>query len=134
MTARNLVIVTLALVLFACQDSNLRNRAKSLDTSISEYSVGLRWSMVDVIEHFHKPKEGRPELLDRDALEKVRVTSSSILEQTVNEEMTEAQVTGEISYYTTDTGTLKKKKYTQEWWYNEENESWFIGSDYLDFE
>ena len=42
-------------------------------------------------------------------------------------------VKGEIDYYTTNTGTLKKHPYTDVWWYSDAAKRWFNDSDYLQF-
>ena len=133
MTTKHILTILAVLVLAGCQSAGIKTRARELDESITNYSVGLRWSMLDVIEQFHKERDGEHPALDRDAMEKVRITKSTVLKQDVNKDITEATIKGEIDYYMTDSGTLKKLNFSQDWWYDPEIKKWYIEGSYIDF-
>jgi hypothetical protein len=127
-----------ALVIFlvaacACSAPGVKRKVISLDEAITDYNNSLRWSMLEKIDAYHLSRNGEKKSLDRAAMERVRVTGYTILEQTVNTDVTEAVVKGEIAYYTTDSGTLKKFPFTNVWWYSDEERRWYNGSDYPQF-
>jgi hypothetical protein len=117
----------------ACGSTGIKTKVSSLDAVISDYNVSLRWSMLERIEAYHQGKNGDKKTVDRAALKNIRVTGCTVLEKTLNAEATEALVRGEIDYYTTDTGTLRKFPFTHVWWWSDELKRWFNGSDTPDF-
>ena len=128
------LFLVLALVLLtACIDSNIKRRATELDNEITDYNVGLRWLMLNRIEAYHVSKDGKKTPLDRTAYNEIRVTDCNVEEKTMNTDVTKATVKGEVSYYRTDIGALRKIPYTQTWWYNKKQKRWFVDSDYLKF-
>ena len=133
MKKNSYVLLLTLMAAVACGTTGIKSKMKSLDDAITDYNVSLRWSMLDKIEACHVGKNGQKKPLDRSTMATVRITGSTILEQTVNETATEAVVKGEIDYYTTNTGTLKKHPYTDVWWYSDAAKRWFNDSDYLQF-
>ena len=131
---RKSYLLCLILLLFcACSSTSIKHRVTELDDEISDYNVAMRWAMLDRIEAHHMGKDGEKMPMDRSSLDEIRVTDCKVQEKNLNGDVTEAVVKGEIDYYRTDTGTLKKLPYSQNWWYNEKMKRWFIDSDYLKF-
>lgn len=131
MNKQYFILLLISVFLVACNDSNIKKRVVNLDDSITDYNVSLRWSMFKKIEDYHKGRDGEKQRMDRSVMDTIRITGYKILEQTINEDVTEAVVQGEVEYYTTNTGTLKKHTFTHIWWYDPELKRWFNGSDYL---
>lgn len=134
MNIRNSILIVLIVFLAACNGTSVKTRVRKLDEAITNYNVGLRWSMLNRIEDYHKHKDGDKPKMDRAAMENIRVTGYNIEEQTVNDDVTEAEVKGEVDYYRADSGTMKKAAFTHKWWFDEEKKRWFNDSDYLDLE
>lgn len=133
MIRKSCIICLVLLLMSACSSTSIKHRATELNDEISDYNVAMRWSMLDRIEAHHMGKNGERKPLDRSALDEVRVTDCNVQEKILNDDATVAVVKGEIDYYRTDSGTLKKLPYTQNWWYDEKLKRWFIDSDYLSF-
>ena len=129
MTKRLSILLFLSLFLVACNSINVRRRAEILDDSIDQYNVAMRWAFYNEAEAFHMSRDGVRSKIDSDALEDIRITGYSIAEKNINEELTEATVRGEISYYNTGQGTLKKTKFDHKWWYDPEQKRWFNESE-----
>ena len=128
-----LFLVAALVLLTACVDSNIKRRATELDNEITDYNVGMRWLMFNRIEAYHMDKDGNKMPLDRAAYDEIRVTDCNVEEKVLNTDGTKATVKGEVAYYRTDRGALRKIPYTQTWWYNEKLKRWFVDSDYLKF-
>ena len=121
------------LLLCACSSTGIKHRATELDDEISDYNVAMRWAMLDRIEAHHLGKNGEKKPMDRSTMDEIRVTSCNVQDKILNDDVTEAVVKGEIDYYRTDSGTLKKYTFSQNWWYNEKLKRWFIDSEYPTF-
>ena len=131
MNRKTYVLLMILLAAVACGTTSVKTKVKSLDDAISDYNVSLRWSVLDKVESYHRGKNGEKKPLDRASMATVRITGYTILEQTINAEVNEAVIKGEVDYYTTNTGTLKKHPFTHLWWYSDVEERWYNGSDYL---
>ena len=131
MKRKTFVLLSILIAAVACGTAGIKRKVKGLDDAVSDYNVSLRWSMLDKIEGYHRGKNGEKKPLDRSTMATVRITGYTILQQAINEDVTEAVIKGEVEYYTTDTGTLKKHPFTHVWWYSDEEKRWYNGSDYL---
>ncbi|MBF8268983.1 MAG: hypothetical protein HW386_692 [Gammaproteobacteria bacterium] len=130
----NIYFLSLILITaVACGTANIKNKVKSLDDAVTDYNVSLRWSMLDNVEAYHLRNNGEKIPLDRSAMSTIRITGCTVLEQSVNEDVSEAVIKGEIDYYTTNTGTLKNVPFTHIWWYSDMAKRWYNGSDYPQF-
>jgi hypothetical protein len=128
-----LAIYVICLVIAACNGTNVKLKANSLEKAIDEYSAAWRWALYDNITAMHKNKDGGNFELDSEKLKTVRVTAYRITEKIINESVTEATVKGEIEYYYTTQGTLKKVSFEHLWWYDETRKSWFNASQIPQF-
>lgn len=128
-----LFMISALVLLTACVNSGIKHRATELDNEITDYNVGLRWLMFNRIEAYHVKKDGKKIPLDRAAYNEIRVTGCNVEEKVLNKDVTKATVKGEVAYYRTDIGALKKIPYTQTWWYDKKQKRWFVDSDYLKF-
>lgn len=132
MNKQYFILLLISIFLVACNSSSIKKKVANLDDAITDYNVSLRWSMLNKIESYHKNRDGEKQRMDRSTMEKIRITGYNILEQTLNEDATEAVVKGEVDFYSTDTGTLKKHSFTHIWWYDPELKRWFNESGYLE--
>lgn len=132
MNIRNGILITMLVLLVACNGTSVKRRVRILDESITDYNVGLRWSMLNKIEEYHMHKDGEKPKMDREAMEDIRVTGYNIQDQVINDDVTEAVIKGEVDYYKTNSGTVKKLSFTHNWWFDEEKKRWFNESDFLE--
>lgn len=125
------LLIFVSISLLACNGTNIKNRVSTLDETILQYNIGLRWAMYKKIESYHMQRDGSRKGMDRNALKNIRVTGYEVLEKNIlDEEMSEVSVTVLISYYSTDRGTVKKLPYTANWWYEPEAKRWLNESEY----
>jgi len=120
-----MVVCVTCLVIAACNGTNVRLKASSLERAIDEYSAAWRWTLYSKIAAMHQDKDGGQLNLDTERLKAVRVTGYRVAEKIINEAVTEATVKGEIEYYVTSQGTLQKVSFEHIWWYDESRKAWF---------
>jgi hypothetical protein len=128
-----MAVYVLCLVLAACNGTNVRLKANSLETAIDEYSAAWRWALYTNITAMHQDKDGGQFELDAERLKTVRITAYRVAEKIINEAVTEATVKGEIEYYNTTQGTLKKVSFEHHWWYDEARKAWLNASQIPQF-
>ncbi len=114
-------------LLSACNTGGgTKNKITSLDDAINQYVFALRWGRYKDAHEYHAEADGGKPALPLDKLQQIRVTGHEIYEKNVNEEITEAIVKGEINYYHTEYGTLRKLPLNQIWWYEPESKRWYL--------
>lgn len=64
-----------------------------------------------------------------DAYKDLRVTDYEIKRVVMSEDLKSAVVEAEISYYYETTNVVKTLRDSQNWWYQEEAEKWFLDDD-----
>ena len=125
-----LFFVYLVLLLqVSCNGTGVRGKVASLDESIKQYNIALRWAQHEKLDSYHVTMDGERNRIDRDAFKNIRITGYEITSKELNDDMNEAIVNGVISYYRNDRGTLSTKPYEQSWWYDEDIKRWFLAND-----
>ncbi len=130
---KQITLLTLVLMLAACNAAGTRTKADGLTTAMDEYVAALRWGRFDSAREYHMHKDGTRPDIDSSQLEYIRVTGHTIKKKTVNDALDEATVKMEIQYYHNEYGTLKKLVIDQQWWYSDEAKRWFLSSDFPKF-
>lgn len=127
--------ITVCLVVFlaGCGGTANKKRVSVLQESIDNYVQALRWSRLDDAVVYHVNRDGEKAEIDLTPMESIRITDYSIKDKVLNSDFTEATVTGELDYYNTAYGTLKKMPLKQKWWFEEESGKWFLESDFPKF-
>lgn len=133
MMARAFFIIVLCLLSVACANMNVKNQADKLHHSLTEYGADLRWDRKNYAYAYHVFRDGTQPEVDLENLERFSVTGFKPLNPVLNEDATEATIPVEIDYYDEQFGTLRKIKYTQQWWFQEESKRWLIESEFPDF-
>lgn len=114
-------------------NSAVRNQIETLDRSIEEYAYALRWQRKDDAVSYHLNRDGTRPKIDSSTMDVVRVTDFTIKDKTLDADMRGATVVGELNYYHSEYGTLKKIEYRQSWWYDEEAKKWFVDNEFPQF-
>lgn len=120
-------LLGVVILLSGCNsDGGVKRKIGSLDKAIEDYAAALRWGRYQDAHDYHAEKDGSKPALPLDRLEQIRVTAHNFYEKNVNEEVSEASVKGEIKYYHTDYGTVRKLPLEQVWWYDPEAKRWYL--------
>lgn len=128
-----LLLIILVCMLTACQNVKEKKKAANLEESVTSYEVALRWAEHESAYSYHVSPDGTRPAVDLDGLKEISVTGIEVFEKLVNETKDEAIIRMEVKYYFKDQGTVRTLKLEQLWWYSEENEQWFIKSDFPPF-
>lgn len=131
---RNLLVISLAMLLCACASAPDRIKLNRLDKAIDEYGYALRWQRIDDAIAFHKQQDGTRPDIEASVMDDIRVTGFNIDKRTLIGDLTEAEVSGVLTYYKEDYGTVEKLRFEQHWWFDPETERWFLDSDFPHFE
>ena len=128
-----LISFLLMILLVSCNTFKVREQIISLDDSISNYNVDLRWGMYkDAYSYHYSPKGIQPQA-KLDNLEQISVTGVEVTEKKINIEHNEAYVEIVITYFFQTEGSIKRIKLNQRWWFNEKFKQWFIDNAFPEF-
>ena len=133
---KKLIIVLLGITILSltgCNSSGTRKKMETLEDSINQYAFALRWGRYEDAYNYHIDEQGNKAEMHLDRLEPIRVTGFHIIEKTVNAELTEAMVKGDLNYYHNEYGTLRKAPLEQTWWYREEDKKWYLKTPFPEF-
>lgn len=133
MKTREILIITLCILLVACEAMNVRNQTDKLNRTLIQYGADLRWGRINDAYNYHVNKNGEQPPFDLSIMDNFSITSFTPVNPVMNETGTEATIPVEIDYYDDQYGTLKKLKTTQIWWYREESKRWYTESDFPEF-
>ena len=136
MKTRAISVFTLLLsliLLSACNQYNVQKKVNRLEETITSYGVALRWAEHQTLYSYYVSPNGTQPPADLDRLKEISVTGHQVLEKTINEDHTEAEVKMLVKYYIKTEGTLKELKMNQAWWFNEPNSQWFIDGEFPKF-
>ncbi len=127
-------LIVLISSLSACNSYQLKKKGNSLESTLTSYGVALRWAEHQTLYGYYVSPNGTQPPADLAGLQEVSVTGLEVIEKTINEEHTEANVKAIVSYYLKTQGNIKKLKLDQNWWYNEPNKQWYIDGEFPKFE
>lgn len=125
-----LVFIVLLASLSACKQYTTQKRANNIEAAITSYDVAMRWAQYPEAYSYHVSPNGTQPPANLEVLKELSITGVKVTEKLINEELTEANVKTEISYYFKDQGTIKKLKLHQRWWLKEETNQWFIDGEF----
>ena len=128
-----LISFLLMILLVSCNTFKVREQITSLDDSISNYNVALRWGMYKDAYSYHYSPKGTQPPAKLDNLEQISITGVEVTEKKINEEHNEAYVESVVTYFFQTEGSIKKIKLNQRWWFNEKFKQWFIDNAFPEF-
>ena len=136
-SALSLVFVLLGLLaITACnpvKNFQKRESITQLRTVVNTYRKLMRWGHYDQAVQYVKARDGSTVEPDFKDMSRYKITSLTIADEIVSKTDTEAKVTAYIDFYEIDTGRATAVRDDQFWWYDEEEERWFLGSPMINF-
>jgi len=128
-----LIPFSLMILLVSCNSLKVREQITSLDDSISNYNVALRWGMYKDAYSYHYSPKGIQPPAKLDDLEQISVTGVEVTEKKISTEHNEAYIETVVTYFLQTERSIKKIKLNQRWWFNEEFKKWFIDNAFPEF-
>lgn len=133
MNIKSTIIIILLIscsILSSCGRYGNNKKMENLEQSITSYEVALRWALYEEAYRYHVSEDGEKPEFDLDSLQDIKVSGIDITNRIVNKDKNEAHVKGVVRYFNRNTGTERKIKLEQKWWYDEDRKQWFIDSEY----
>ena len=106
-------------------------RDKAFEQAITTYRKLIRWGYFEEASQYLKGKDLLLEKPDFTAYARYKVSSYSTGEQLVSNNGDEARVIAHVEFYDVDTRVAKSMRDEQYWWYDREEERWYLGSPML---
>lgn len=118
-----------------CAAVQSTKRMNKLQDQTNAYRILLRWGQYEDATHYivFRPGTGTPERINLEAMRSLRLASYNVIEQIVAPDETEATLKVVMTYYHQESNVLHTLRDTQLWWYSDEHERWFLGTDFPDF-
>lgn len=132
-TISRVLLIVLIASLTSCKAYQTKKKVNDLEATITNYGVALRWAEHRTLYDFYVSPNGTQPPADLDRLQEISVTGLEVIEKTLNEDETEANVKTIVKYYIKDQGSVKELKLDQNWWYSEANKRWFIDGEFPKF-
>ncbi len=130
----NIIIIFLFVFLSGCIQYKEQKKVQNLESALTSYDVALRWAKYQDAYSYHVSPNGTQPPADLDALREISITGIKVVEKTINEDHTEANVKSVVSYFLKTYGTVKELKLETNWWVNEKTGQWFIDGEFPKFE
>lgn len=129
-----LILIFLALSVSVMSISGCASKKKNqtlstFDETTRLYGRLLRWREYEGAVNMIRHQDESSVEVDVEAYNDLRVTDYEIKKVVMGEELKTAVVEADISYYFETTNSVKKIRDTQNWWYLEEAEKWFLDDD-----
>ena len=128
-----LIPFSLMILLVSCNSLKVREQITSLDDSISNYNVALRWGMYKDAYSYHYSPKGIQPPAKLDDLEQISVTGVEVTEKKISTEHNEAYIETVVTYFLQTERSIKRIKLNQRWWFNEKFKQWFIDNVFPEF-
>ena len=134
MKSKLLVIIFTALFisigsLNSCASKKKNQTLSSFDETTRLYGRLLRWREFEGAVNMIRHQDESTVKTNLDGFEDLRVTDYEIKKVVMGEDLKTAVVEADISYYYETINVVKEIRDTQNWWYLEEAEKWFLDDD-----
>lgn len=116
-----------------CAQIGEKDRANRLDQSVRLYVNSIRWGNFETASGLLKVRTGEQPALNTSALANLKVTAYSSRVVAIDETAGEAQVATSFDYYFLDSGTVRSVSQNAVWWFDGDNERWFLDGTLPDF-
>ncbi len=118
-----------ALSIQGCASTQKNKTLNTFDERSRLYGRLLRWREYEGAVNMIRHQDESTVEVDLEEYKDVRVTDYEIKKVAMGEDLKTAVVHAEISYYFETTNAVKSIRDTQNWWYLEEAETWFLDGE-----
>ena len=112
-----------------CASQQKQKSLNVFDERTRLYGRLLRWKEYEAAINLIRHKDESPVEVNLDAYDDLRIVDYEIKRALINEDNVSAKVEAEISYYFETQNQVKIIRDTQDWWYLEEAENWFLDGE-----
>lgn len=119
--------------LTGCASKKKNQTLNTFDETTRLYGRLLRWREYEGAVNMIRHQDESVVEVDIGAFKDLRVTDYEIKKVVMGEDLKTAVVDADISYYYETTNTVEIIRDTQNWWYLEEAEKWFLDDDFPAF-
>jgi len=112
-----------------CASTKKNQTLSSFDETSRLYGRLLRWREFEGAVNMIRHQDESTVEINLTGFEDLRVTDYEIKQVVMGEDLRTAIVEADISYYFETTNVVKELRDTQNWWYLEEAEKWFLDDE-----
>lgn len=112
-----------------CASTQKNKTLNTFDERSRLYGRLLRWREYEGAVNLIRHQDESEVKVNLEDYKDVRVTDYEIKKVIMDEDLKTAVVQAEIAYYIETTNSVTKLRDTQNWWYVEDAETWFLDDD-----
>lgn len=116
----------ISISLIGCASRQKQKSLNTFDERIRLYGRLLRWKEYEGAINMIRHQDESPVDVNLEDYNDLRVVDYEIKKVAINDDHKSAMVNAEISYYYETRNTVTTIRDTQNWWYLEEAENWFL--------
>lgn len=124
----------LALLLAGCDTAKKHEASYRFGKATRSYANAIRWSDYQSARSMLRARDGSLMKSGGTMLDEVRVVSVDMTDQRVSLDMKEAMVTARFDFYHTESATVHSMSVEQLWWFDEDQNRWFLEGELPDFQ
>ena len=121
-----LCICIIALLQSGCASQQKQKSLNLFDERTRLYGRLLRWKEYEAATNMIRHQDESPVSINLEGFDDLRIVKYEIKRVEFAQDQKSAIVEAEISYYFETLNKVKTLRDTQQWWYLEEAESWFL--------
>ncbi len=130
----NILCISIACVLQSgCASQKNQKTLNTFDERTRLYGRLLRWKEYEAAANMIRHKDESPVTVNLDDYKELRIVDYKIKHAQINEDYKTAKIDAEISYYYETQNQVKTIRDSQDWWYFEEAENWFLDGSFPSF-
>jgi hypothetical protein len=126
LSRRALLIGALVVAVGGCAHLEERSRIISLQNKARAFMKMLRWGNFEAASVYLRNRDGSVPKVDLERLQAIRVTNADHVVDAASRESTVAELNARFDYQLVNSATVKTLNYRVTWWFDEEEEKWFV--------
>jgi hypothetical protein len=127
-------VYVLVLLIVGCAGIETRKQMTLFDETSRAYGRAIRWGEYEEAFAFKRLAGQDDNLPDFAEYRQIRVTSYKIKKTRISEDFSKVLQIVDVQYYRMSNVTVKNFIDRQKWEYNEEENRWYLTSEFPDFE
>jgi len=120
-------------MLQSCASTKKNKTLNSFDQTTRLYGRMLRWQEYEGAVNLIRHQDESDVEVNLDGYKDLRITGYEIKKVVMGDDLKTAVVTAEIAYYFEPTNAVKTIRDSQNWWYSEDAEKWFLDDEFPAF-